>query len=240
MPFASQGSSLALLIGVRSLVRIGKYLLLAAILFLQGDLPYRRDPEKLLMDQASVLLDGVFLPIEGGYHAFDRALEDCLCSQIHATDLEKAKQIADLARKLKIENELEFDLEIVDICYEAGEPEIWGKPVFPGYVFEDCKHLLDKPSAYVEYVCTHGSHFDIATLYANGIFVEQDFWKAISHVVQDAYGPNQLKEMVGTLHEAIKKGSLEKEFDPYAFPHCRNFANAWNFLEEAKEVAEKN
>lgn len=144
--------------------------------------------------------------------AFNYVLDDLLfCG---GADVCKAKEFADLARKMKIESEIERNLEVVDICFKAGMPE--RRPngaMHSGLVFEDCEHLKDRPDEYVRYVFQHGDNIDVATLYANGMCVPQDFWKAISYLSLGVSIPNELTSMVLTLHDAVQRGALLKEFD---------------------------
>lgn len=148
----------------------------------------------------------------GHVPAFDYALDGFLFRG--GGDLIKAKEIADLARKMNIESELHRDLDVVDICYQAGKPQdSYDNGMYPGVVFEDCEALLDNDSKYKNCLFKRGNDIDIATLYANGDYVKQDFWRAISHVCHGTDVPAELTYMVQTLHKAVQTGKLEKRFD---------------------------
>ncbi|MCB0744843.1 MAG: sel1 repeat family protein [Ignavibacteriae bacterium] len=129
-------------------------------------------------------------------------------------DVKKAKEFADLARKMELESKIPRDLNVVDICYQAGTPE---KPhdngMWPGIACDECAEMYDTNSQdYKKCIFERGNNIDIATLYANGQLVKQDFWKAISYVCQGGTTPAELTSMVKILFEATQTGHLKEKF----------------------------
>lgn len=146
--------------------------------------------------------------------AFEKVLDAYLF--LGGENIKKAKEFGDLARKIKLEDKIPRDLDIVDICYQAGIPEkIYDNGMWPGTACDKCAKLYDTNTEdYKKCIFERGNNIDIATLYANGQFVKQDFWKAISYVCQgNTSTPYELTSMVKTLFEATQTGRLKEKFD---------------------------
>lgn len=146
--------------------------------------------------------------------AFERVLDAYLF--LGGKNIKKAKEFADLARKMKLEDKIPRDLDIVDICYQAGIPEkMHDNRLWPGAACDECAKLYDTNTQnYKKCIFERGNNIDIATLHANGQFVKQDFWKAISYVCQgNTSTPYELTSMVKTLFEATQTGRLKEKFD---------------------------
>ena len=129
-------------------------------------------------------------------------------------DIKKAKEFADLARQKGLTSEEIYrDLDIVDICYQAGIPKVvYGQNEIFGNYHSKCGSF-DNNENYKECILKHGHYFDIANLYANGWFISQDFWKAISYICHATTVPAELTSAVRALFIATKTGHLEEKFN---------------------------
>lgn len=216
-----------------SWINYGKYLLDKSYNDMNQRDKFRRDAEQWIKKAAdSGLAEAVFYlgyagvgdkaplyyyeqaALKGYAPAFENVLDAYLF--LGGENIKKAKEFSDLARKLKLEDEIRRDLDVVDICYQAGAPEkIYDNGLWPGAVCDECAKLHDtNTEGYKKCIFEHGNNIDIATLYANGQFVKRDFWKAISYVCQGNTSTSyELTSMVKTLFEAAQTGRLREKFD---------------------------
>lgn len=106
--------------------------------------------------------------------------------------------------------------DIEDICSKFDNLvslEGTGHLYYPGYAIDECELGSEDPNLIKQCIFERGHNIDIATLYANGQYVQQDFWQAISYVCKGSPVPAELTLMVKTLFEAIQKGYLKEKFD---------------------------
>lgn len=151
---------------------------------------------------------------------FNKIFDEVLFRAGSKADIKKAKKFADIARKKGLEKTI-INFDVIDICYEAGEinnlPQ--GKEdIFPETVCQDVKNNSNN---YKDCIFKNGSNLDIASLYANGIGVKQDFMKAIAYVCHGAKVPAELAGMVQDLYEAKKSGVLKTKFS-----YCNGYATS--------------
>lgn len=150
---------------------------------------------------------------KGHPQAILHVLDDLLFRADENADVQTAKEFADVARKMKIESQIYRNLDVVDICAKAGKPDFFAQGgMYPGPSFEACDAEKSDPTAFQKCLFEKGNNIDIATIYANGIQVKQDFWKAISYVCHGCSIPAELESMVLKLHEATQTGKLDEPF----------------------------
>lgn len=150
---------------------------------------------------------------KGHSQAMMHVLDDLLFRADENADVLKAKEFADIARKMKVEGQIYRNLDVVDICAKAGKPDFFAQGgMYPGPSFEACDAEKSDPTAFQKCLFEKGNNIDVATIYANGIQVKQDFWKAISYVCHGCSIPAELESMVLTLYKATKTGKLDEPF----------------------------
>ncbi|PLX30144.1 MAG: hypothetical protein C0582_01145 [Alphaproteobacteria bacterium] len=112
------------------------------------------------------------------------------------------------------------DLSFVEICTQAGKPKIAKKCQFysnsenMGAMYTTCRHLEKDPALFKKCLFKYGDALDMAAVYANGIDLKPDFWRAISYVCscENQVSPAEFEAMIKVLYRATQTKNLEEKF----------------------------
>jgi uncharacterized protein YecT (DUF1311 family) len=168
---------------------------------------------------------------DAGYgKALDQVLDHYLFRAGANADINKAKHYGDIARKLNKENKYKADLaqlEIIDRCFEAGNPDL-PKEDLPS-AEEKAKYKQPDPGC-LQYHFDAGESFDwekyrkcllaedapennfIAEIYANGWGVKRNAKLALALVCHGSDVPAELASMVSSLSKTKDDEKLERSF----------------------------
>lgn len=153
---------------------------------------------------------------KGHPQAIMHVLDNLLFRVDENADVQKAKEFADVARKMQIESQIHRNLDVVDICAKAGKPDVMAQGMaYSDPFFEACEDEKNDSTSFKTCLLKRGNNIDMAMIYANGFHVKQDFWKAISYACHGSSIPAELESMVKTLHKATVTGNLDDQ--PFSF-----------------------
>lgn len=150
-------------------------------------------------------------------------------------------EIKDVYSSTLVKNYKSDNREIVNICNLVSSPEIinYYSRKDPREAIEKCEVVLNNsPEEYKECIYKNGSGADIAVLYANGKYVPQDFWKAISYICYSEDDSFNYELMLKNLYKATKIGDLKKEFDLCDYVWSPEYEAAC-FIYQEKETFEQ-
>lgn len=192
---------------------------------------------------------------ELGYpDAFEPAFNGLLFDGGKHYDLNEAKRLADLARKLKITtrfSDLPWLLDIVDDCYDAGTQEIpeSDRPTadevkrfskWQGDCF-DFRYGLGVPQDWTNYrkclLARDADKVSSAEIYANGWGVSRNAKLAISLLCRNDGVPAEQWASVAYVHRTRNDAKLESEFDYCDF--ATSGLTEGYCAQERKRVADK-